>query len=185
MSQNGIHFGRLYNLILIALFAALLALCSWIALPFFTLPITMQTFALFACIRILGARRAFYSVLLYLVLGLIGLPVFSGMTGGFAVLFGPGGGYLLGFLLLTLVVGGIEHLFPAWHLAPYFGMLLGLLLCYLSGTLWYMYVWAGTSEPMGFLAAVTVCVLPYILPDICKLILALIVSHAVKRHVLL
>ena len=103
MTRNFVRARRLRDLILIALFAALLAICSWISLPFFTLPITMQTFALFCTVGILGTRRGALAVLLYLALGLVGLPVFSGMTGGFAVLLGPGGGYLIGFLLLVLI----------------------------------------------------------------------------------
>ena len=183
MAQNFARSSRLRDLILIALFAALISICSWISLPFFTLPITMQTFALFCTVGILGTRRGALAVLLYLALGLIGLPVFSGMTGGFAVLLGPGGGYLIGFILLVLISGRTMRLLPAWRFAPFLGMLLGLLTCYTAGALWYMCIWAGTGAAVGFFAALSVCVLPYLLPDLCKLVLALIVSHAVKRHI--
>lgn len=183
MAQSLASARRLRDSILIALFAALLAICSWISIPILTLPITMQTFAIFCCIGILGARRSFFAVLLYLALGVIGLPVFSGMTGGFAVLLGPGGGYLIGFLLLVLITGGTVRLFPTRRFTQAFGMLLGLLVCYLFGTLWYMFVWTGTGETVGFAAALTVCVLPYLLPDLCKLALALAVSKAVRQHI--
>ena len=183
MTRTFVRARRLRDLILIALFAALLAICSWISLPCLTLPITMQTFALFCTVGILGTRRGALAVLLYLTLGLIGLPVFSGMTGGFAVLLGPSGGYLIGFLLLVLIAGGIVRFLPPWRFAPFLGMLFGLLACYLAGTLWYMYIWAGTGEAVGFFAALSVCVLPYILPDLCKLALAFTVSYAVRRHI--
>ena len=77
----------------------------------------------------------------------------------------------------------VARLFSSCHFASVLGMVLGLLVCYLVGTLWYMFVWAGTGEPTGFIAATTVCVLPYILPDLCKLALALAVSRAVRRHI--
>ena len=87
----------------IALMAVLMCLCTWIAIPA-AVPFTLQTFAVFTAVELLGARRAFWSVAVYLLMGAVGLPVFSGMTGGFGVLLGQTGGYLWGFLLLPLIV---------------------------------------------------------------------------------
>ena len=79
----------------IALFTALMAVCAWITIPF-AVPFTMQTFAVMLAAAVLGTRRALLSLILYLALGTVGIPVFSGFTGGFGVLAGPTGGYLIG-----------------------------------------------------------------------------------------
>ena len=173
---------HLRDLILIALFAALLSLSAWIAIPFFTLPITLQTFAVFCTVGLLGGKRGTLSILLYLLLGIIGLPVFSGMTGGVAVLLGPSGGFLIGFLMVGIVGGALSRLLRGSLWTEALWMLIGLVLCYLLGTVWFYAVYAQSGEPISILAAVSTCVLPYILPDFCKLALAVSVIRSIRRH---
>lgn len=88
----------LKELILAAEFAAIISVLSQMTIPFGLVPLTGQTFAIGLTATFLGRKLGLISVVVYLLLGLIGLPVFSGMTGGIAVLFGPTGGYLIGFL---------------------------------------------------------------------------------------
>ena len=85
-----------------ALFAVLLTVCAWISVPL-PVPFTLQTFAIFAALGILGGRRGTWAVAVYLLLGAVGLPVFSGFRGGLGALLGTTGGYILGFLALALV----------------------------------------------------------------------------------
>ena len=174
---------HLYDLISIALFAALLSLSAWIAIPFGTLPVIMQSFALLCALGMLGGRRGTVAILLYLVLGMIGLPVFSGMTGGFAVLLGPGGGFLFGFLLTGLSVWLFTALFKGRSWAFSLGATLGTILTYLCGVAWFMTVYASGSEHIGILTAISVCVLPYLIPDFCKFLLALYVIRTIKKHI--
>ena len=98
------------DMVYIALFTSIMIVCAFITIPF-AIPFTLQTFALFTIIGILGTKRAFISVLLYLLLGAVGLPVFSGFRGGIGHLFGATGGYLLGFLLTTLISGFLMKFF--------------------------------------------------------------------------
>ena len=86
-----------------AIGAALIAVCAWISIPA-DVPFTLQTFAIFAVCGLLGGRRGTVSVLVYLLLGAVGAPVFAGFRGGFASLLGTTGGYLVGFVLLTLII---------------------------------------------------------------------------------
>ena len=151
----------------IALMAVLMCLCTWIAVPG-AVPFTLQTFAVFAAVELLGAQRAFWSVAVYLLMGAVGLPVFSGMTGGFGILMGQTGGYLWGFLLLPLICRGVAAVAGQGQIVRITGMALGMLACYGLGTAWFVFVSGGTGRS----AALTMCVLPFLLPDAVKLALA-------------
>lgn len=95
------------DLAYIALMAALIALCAWISVPLGPVPFTMQTFGIFAALGLLGGRRGTLAFLSYLLLGIVGLPVFSGFSAGAGVLFGATGGYLLGYLAAALLFWGL------------------------------------------------------------------------------
>ena len=95
------------DLAYIALMAALIALCAWISVPLGPVPFTMQTFGIFAALGLLGGRRGTLAFLIYLLLGIVGLPVFSGFSAGAGVLFGATGGYLLGYLAAALLFWGL------------------------------------------------------------------------------
>ena len=159
-----------------ALAAALMALCSWISLPT-AVPFTLQTFALFLTLGVLGGRLGALAVGVYLLLGAVGLPVFAGFSGGLGALLGATGGYLLGFLLTALTVWGAERLWGSS--APVFlaSCLAGLGLCYLFGTVWFAAVYASSSGPVGLAAVLGWCVFPFVLPDLAKLALAVVLSR--------
>ena len=91
------------EMVLIAMFAAIMAVCSWITIPIGEIGITLQTFAVFCALGILGGRNGFFSVIVFILLGAIGLPVFSGFKGGIGALTGPTGGYILGFIFMALI----------------------------------------------------------------------------------
>lgn len=160
----------------IALFAVVIALCSWLSVPA-AVPFTMQTFAVFAAVGTLGGKRGTLSVLIYLILGLVGLPVFAGFAGGVGTLLGTTGGYIVGFLLSALVMWMMEAFMgkKTWVLA--LSMVAGLLVCYFFGTAWFMLVYARTTGPVGVMTALGWCVFPYIIPDLLKIALALAVSR--------
>ena len=155
-----------------ALFAALMAVCSWISIPA-AVPFTLQTFAVFLTLGVLGGRLGTLAVGGYLLLGAVGLPVFAGFQGGPGALLGATGGYLLGFLLTALAVWGAERRLGSS--APVFpaSCLLGLGLCYLFGSVWFAAVYARTAGPVGPAAVLGWCVLPYLPADLLKLALAL------------
>lgn len=160
----------------IALFAVVMVICSWISVPA-TVPFTLQTFGVFLTVGVLGGRRGTLSVLIYLLLGAIGIPVFSGFAGGIGVLLGNTGGYIVGFLGSALVMWGMERLLgrTRWVLA--FSMVLGLLVCYLFGTVWFMFVYAANSGAVGLWTALSWCVFPYIIPDVVKIVFALAICR--------
>ena len=159
------------NMVLCALFAAQMAICAWISIPTGSVSFTLQTFALFFTLSVLGGKLGSVTVLIYLALGAVGLPVFSGFQGGIGALFGPSGGFLLGFMLTSLLYWLIISLLGSRACIKITALCIGLLCCYLCGWLWYC-----RFAPVNFF----LWCLPYLLPDALKLILALFLSKRLK-----
>ena len=175
---------KTYDLVYVSIFVVLIAICSWISIPF-TVPVTLQTFGVFIAVGLLGGKRGTLAVLVYILMGAIGIPVFSGFTGGIGILAGTTGGYIAGFLFSALIMWGMEKLFGRSTLVLAGSMVLGLLVCYAVGTLWFMAVYAASSGAVGILTVLGWCVFPFIIPDIAKIVLALILtkrlSGVIKR----
>ena len=172
---------RTLDLAYVAVFAVLITVCAWISIPM-AVPFTLQTFGIFAALGTLGGKRGTYAVGVYLLLGAVGLPVFAGFQGGLGALLGTTGGYILGFLCLALVywlvTAWLGNSFPVMALA----MILGLIVCYAFGTAWFLKVYAQATGPVGVVTALGWCVFPFILPDLVKLGLALLLSRRVGKY---
>ena len=170
------------DLALCALFAALIAVCAWISIPA-TVPFTLQTFAIFAALGLLGGKRGTVAVAVYLLLGAIGVPVFAGFRGGIGALLGTTGGYLLGFLLTALIVWGMEARFGSKTGVFLLSAVLGMLVCYAFGTAWYLVVYARTKGAISLATALGWCVVPFLIPDAVKIALAVLLRGRLKRHI--
>lgn len=133
---------------------------------------TLQTFGVFLALFVLGGKWGTAAIGVYLMLGAAGLPVFTGFRGGFGTLLGFTGGFLWGFLLTGLVYWSFEKLCKP------LGSILGLACCYLCGSVWFC-LYAGGA---GFFAALVKCVIPYLIPDLGKLYLAMIVARRMKHE---
>ena len=168
------------DIVFIALFAVLMAVCSWISIPT-AIPITMQTFAVFLTLNFLGGKKGTASVCIYLLLGLIGLPVYANFTSGIGMLLGMTGGYMIGWIFSGLVMWLAEKLLGRKLWVQAVSMLAGLVVCYVTGTAWFMVVYAQSSGPVGLWTALLWCVIPFIVPDIVKLGLALWLSQRLKK----
>ncbi len=150
-----------------ALFAALTGIFSQIGIPIGDVPINLALFAVFLSGGVLGSYKGAVSVLVYIMMGAVGIPVFANFRGGLSVLAGPTGGYILGYLIAALVVGMVSTYWgdSFWKLV--LGMVSGLALCYLFGTVWYVAL-TGTK----ILPALSVCVIPFLPGDGVKIVLA-------------
>ena len=167
------------DLALIGMMTALMAICAWITIPF-TIPFTLQTFGVFVTLRLLGGRKGTIVIGVYILLGIAGLPVFSGFGAGIGVILGPTGGYIAGFLLTGLLYWVTKPLRTArWKENAVLAA--GLAVCYLFGTAWFCIVKGNAGSPMGFLQAAGICVLPYLVPDAVKLLLADQIAVRVKK----
>ena len=160
------------DLVRVALMAVVISACAWVQIPLGPVSFTMQTFGVFLAVGLLGGKRGTLSVIVYLLLGAFGAPVFTNFTGGIAKLAGPTGGYLIGFLFSALVYWGVTKLFGEGPVPSVAGMILGNAVCYAFGTLWFTAVMSGYT----FAAALAVCVLPFVIPDLCKIALAYAVT---------
>lgn len=173
---------KVKELTYIALFSGLMAICSWLSIPA-SVPFTLQTFAVFAALCILGGKRGTCSIAVYILLGAVGLPVFAGFNGGIGVILGATGGYIAGFLFSGVAYWLITHFLGSGRWVKLLAVFIGLILCYAFGTVWYVQVYAGEQGGLGFIAALTRCVVPFIIPDVIKLLLAVYISEKIKKHV--
>ena len=165
------------DLALIAFMSIFIAICSWIAIPM-VVSFTLQTFAIFFTLRLLGGKKGLIAIALYIILGLIGVPVFSGFKSGFATLIGPTGGYIWGFLACALIYLAFEK-FLDNKIVLYIVMFSGLTICYLIGTIWFVFVMSNNGDNFTFAQALLVCVVPFIIPDIVKIIGANLLSQKI------
>ena len=170
------------DIALIALFAAIMAVCSWIMIPA-TVPFTMQTFGVFLAVGLLGGKRGTISIIVYLLLGAVGLPVFSGFTGGIGHILGPTGGYMIGFIFTALIMWLFERLLGKGTRALAVSMALGLVICYAFGTAWFISVYTKNTGEIGLMTALGWCVFPYIIPDVIKIILAVVLTRRLRPYV--
>jgi len=156
-----------------------------VPVPFGMTPFTLQSLMLFIILLILEPKASIIAVTGYLVLGAIGLPIFSGMTGGFAKLVGPTGGFLIGYLVAALVVGGIRVLSARSHHAPKtfkgriaFDVVVILIACviyFTLGTVWY-----SINMGVNMVAAAAACVLPFVVTEPIKIVAAIACAQPVR-----
>lgn len=168
---------KAYPIVLVGVFVAIISICAWISIPMVPIPITLQILGVFITASILGAKLGTVSIIIYILLGAVGLPVFSNFTGGFGILLSPTGGFIIGFIFTALTIGIITS-FKNSILTNTLAMLLGLLLCYTFGTVWYCF-YAGVD----FITAVLFCVVPFLIGDSVKICISAILVTKLKKHI--
>lgn len=170
------------EMVYIAIFAVIIAICSWISIPS-AIPFTLQTFAVFISLGLLGGKRGSLAVLVWILLGSIGIPVFSGFSAGLGVLLGTTGGYIIGLLLGSLLYWLITTILGTKTPIMILSMVLALFVCYAFGTAWFLLVYTKTSGAISIVTALSWCVVPFILPDVLKILLAIILTKRLSRYV--
>ena len=148
MSTIAATRSKTYDIVYIAVFAVIMAICSWISIPT-AVPFTLQTFGVFVAVGVLGGKRGTLSILVFILLGAIGVPVFAGFSGGIGVLAGTTGGYIIGFLFSALVMWAMEKLPGKKSVMQIVSMIVGLIVCYAFGTAWFMIVYSRANGAVG------------------------------------
>ena len=184
-SKNGTKKLTTYQLTLTAVMAAVICVLGpiSIAIPVSPVPISLASMAVYLAVTVLGMKLGTLSCLIYLLLGLVGIPVFAGGSAGAAKLFGPTGGYLIGYLFPALIAGAFVGRFAEnkWKNIAFaaLGMILGTIVLYALGTAWLAY-----SAGMDFQAALWAGVIPFIPGDLVKMVIAVLLGSAVRGRLL-
>lgn len=152
------------SMVFMAVFAALICVAAPFSVQIGAIPITLATFAIYLAGAILGGKRGAIAVIVYILLGAAGLPVFSGFNSGFGALLGPTGGYIIGYIPLTLLTGVFADMNSKKHWTMIIGMLLGTAVLYAFGTMWFMVL---TGKDLA--SSLALCALPFIPGDIIKI----------------
>ena len=179
----------IYDIVVMAISAALITVCSWISVPLGPVPVTLQTMAILAVLMTVGGRRGTIAIAVYLLLGAVGVPVFAGFKGGPASFLGPTGGFLAGFIVAALVFWLLEKLVFARLMTTLgkrliFGLVNSLifeLVLYVFGVIWFMTVYAAKTGPIGLGTVLGMCVIPFIIPDLIKMAAAAVIGSRAYR----
>lgn len=168
------------NLVITAMMAAVTCILGPLAmpLPFTPVPISLTNFVIYLAAFVLTWKYCTLSYIVYILIGAIGLPVFSGFGSGIDKIAGPTGGYLLGFVFTALICSVVNHKFRGKIYMYVAGMAAGLLVAYAFGTLWFMY-----QQGMGLKQSLVLCVVPFLIGDVIKIVVATIVGPALHKAV--
>ena len=169
------------EMVLTAMLTAVMAVCSWISVPA-EIPFTLQTFAVFCAVGLLGGRNGLFSILVYILLGAIGIPVFAGPSGGIGIILGNTGGYIVGFVFIVLICWLTEKLFGSGLIVRIISMLVGLAVMYAFGTAWYIFLYTKNTGDVSLIQVMKWCVTPFVIPDLIKLALAVILTDRIKKY---
>ena len=166
------------DMTVIALVTAVICIIAPFSIPIAIspIPITLALFALFLAGIILGKWKGVVCTVIYLLLGMVGLPVCNGVIGGVQKLVGSTGCYLIGYLFLVFFSGLFVEKFPNKIPMYFVGGIIGIIVCYAFGTVWFV-----LQYKVGFLEALTMCVFPYIPMDLVKLVAAVIIGSQVRK----
>lgn len=164
---------------MIAVVTAVTCVLAPLSIPIGPVPISLTNLVIYFGLYVLGTKNGTISYLIYLLIGLIGIPVFSGFTGGAGKLFGPTGGYLIGFIPMALIAGIFINKFIGKRYLCLIGMIVGTAVCYALGTVWLSY-----QAGMDFRAALLAGVIPFIPGDVVKMILAMLVGPQIRKQML-
>ena len=166
---------KTYEMTVTALMTAVTCILAPLSIPIGPVPISFTNLAIYLSLYLLGWKRGTISYLIYLLIGLVGIPVFSGFTGGPAKLAGPTGGYIIGLLSMAIYCRTCNRSFPpAW--LQLIGMIVGTIICYVLGTAWFCFEAKSTVS-----GALSICVFPFIPGDLIKMIIAMLIGPAIKK----
>lgn len=178
-NSNFARKSNVYQMASIGVMAAVICILGPLSMPTGLVPISFTILAVYLAIYTLGMKKGTMSLIIYLFVGFAGLPVFSGFTSGPSKLLGPTGGYLIGFIFMSLIAGFfIDRFFNKWYLCI-FGMILGTIVCYIFGTAWLAY-----QANISINAALAAGVLPFIPGDLAKIVISAFIGPKIRNRLI-
>lgn len=168
---------KTYTMTGIALMASLMCILGPMSIPIGVIPITLTNLVIYVSVYLLGSKHGTISYIVYLFLGIFGLPVFSGYTGGVAKLAGPTGGYLIGFIFMALLSGVIVEKCKYHMIISFIGLSIATLVAYFFGTVWFT-----VQADCTFAYALSICVIPFLLGDAIKVLIAVCICPFIRKQ---
>ncbi|MEO1768626.1 MULTISPECIES: biotin transporter BioY [Enterococcus] len=165
------------EMVLAGMFAAAIGVLSQFTIPFGPIPLTLQTFAVGFVVTILGKKTGTLAILIYLLMGFIGLPVFAGGSAGIGVVFGPTGGFLVGFIFNGLITGWMIEKTSSNYFWSILANILGAFVTLFFGALWLKF---GAS--MSWPSAFSVGMIPFLIPGLIKAVAAGYLGHLISQR---
>lgn len=163
----------------IGLMAAIICVLGPLSIPIGPVPISFTNLAIYFALYLLGTKKGTISYLIYMLLGLVGLPVFSGATGGVQKLFGVTGGYIFGFIWMAIISGIFIEKWQDKYYMHLIGMVLGTAVCYLFGTVWFVLL-----AKCSVAYALGICVFPFIPGDVIKMVIAIVLGSQIRKRLI-
>ncbi|MDY3899015.1 MAG: biotin transporter BioY [Bacilli bacterium] len=167
---------KIKDIAIISVAAAMICVLSPISIPIGDVPISLATFIIYLIVAILGPKKGTISVLVYILVGIIGVPVFSNYRAGISVIVGVTGGYIVGYIPLALLTGIFTYKFKNKIWMYPIGMILGTIVCYFIGTVWYMF-----NTNNNLISSLLVCVVPFLLFDLIKIVLSSVLAYLINK----
>jgi len=170
---------NVYDMVSIGVMASIICILGPIPIPIGVVPISFTNLAIYFALYIVGMKKGTISYLIYMLIGFLGVPVFSGYAGGPLKIVGPTGGYIIGFIFMALIAGFfIDTYFEKWYLCVV-GMVLGTVVCYLFGTAWLAYQ---LKISIGY--ALSLGVIPFIPGDLTKILIAAFIGPQIRKRLI-
>jgi len=169
---------KLNSMVIAAMLAAVMCILGPISLPIGPVPISLTNMVIFFTVTLLGCKYGTISTAIYVLIGIAGLPVFSGYSGGMAKLMGPTGGFIVGFILLAFVSGFFIDLAKGKKSVIIFGLVLGAAIDYVCGTAWFVFL-----TKSSVLHALAICVFPFLIGDAIKIFIAVYAGEMLKARI--
>lgn len=177
MKEKSISLLPVRQLCAVALMAAFMCLLGPLSIPVEPVPVSLMTLIIYLSMYILGMKLGTISCIIYLLLGFVGVPVFAGYTAGAAKLLGPTGGYLVGYVFLTLTGGWIMEKFSYKRIWCMAGTIIGTVVLYAFGTVWFMIL-----MKCGLSYALSACVVLFLPGDLAKIVLAELIGQEIRKR---
>lgn len=167
---------KIKDIAIISVAAAMICVVSPVSIPIGDIPISLATFIIYLIAAIIGPKKGTISVLVYILVGIIGVPVFSNYRAGISVIVGVTGGYIVGYIPLALLTGIFIYKCKGKIWMYPIGMILGTIVCYFIGTIWYMF-----NTHNNLMGSLLVCVVPFLLFDLIKIVLSSVLAYLMNK----
>lgn len=167
---------KIKDIAIISVAAAMICVVSPVSIPIGDIPISLATFIIYLIAAIIGPKKGTISAFVYILVGIIGVPVFSNYRAGISVIVGVTGGYIVGYIPLALLTGIFIYKCKGKIWMYPIGMILGTIVCYFIGTVWYMF-----NTNNNLISSLLVCVVPFLLFDLIKIVLSSVLAYLMNK----